>query len=60
MVEFYSTTLRKKVTIPSSKVTAKAMYVNGNKKYMLMGKCTEKKPHTVYKFTDEATYKKFK
>lgn len=60
MVKFYSTTLRKNVEVPNSKVTAKAMYVNGKKKYMLVGKCTEKKPHNVYKFTDEATYKKFK
>lgn len=60
MVEFYSTTLRKKVTVPTSKVTAKTMYVKGNKKYILIGRCTEKTPHNVYKFTDEATYKKFK
>ena len=60
MVKFYSTTLKKSVDIPSSNIKAKSINVNGNKKYMLVGKCTQKKPHNVYKFINYDTYKKFK
>jgi len=60
MVKFYSMVLRKEVMIPASNLTTKLMYVNGAKKYQLIGKYTQKPMHKVYKFVNKEMYNKCK